>query len=59
MFLSISVLFALSALTSSSSFYDNPEQDPINPPSSDRAEELHRKWDFEVLEAFDHSFPQL
>jgi len=29
------------------SFYDNPEQDVISPP--DTAEELHMKWDFEVV----------
>ena len=32
-----------------SSFYDNPEQDPLPPIDTDSAEELHRKWDFEVL----------
>ena len=32
-----------------SSFYDNPEQDPSPPTDTDSAEELHRKWDFEVL----------
>ena len=32
-----------------SSFYDNPEQDPLPPTNTDSAEELHRKWDFEVL----------
>ena len=32
-----------------SSFYDNPEQDPFPPTSSDSPEELHRKWDFEVF----------
>ena len=29
-----------------SSFYDNPEQDPLQ--SQDTAEDLHNKWDFEV-----------
>lgn len=29
-----------------SSFYDNPEQDPLQP--QDTAEDLHNKWDFEV-----------
>ena len=43
------VTLALSGISASSSFYDNPEQDPILPPISDDAEELHRKWDFEVL----------
>ena len=32
-----------------SSFYDNPEQDPLPPTDADSADELHRKWDFEVL----------
>lgn len=33
----------------STSFYDNPEQDvlPLSGPEAD--EELHRRWDFEVL----------
>lgn len=30
------------------SFYDNPEQDPLQP--EDTAEDLHNKWDFEVGE---------
>lgn len=42
-------VIAVSSVTVSSSFYDNPEQDPILPPGLDSADELHRKWDFEVL----------
>ena len=37
----------------SASFYDNPEQDPL----PDSPEELHRKWDFEVVLC--SSFPWL
>lgn len=47
------VLLALLVLSpfarTSSSFYDNPEQDPLPPTGPDSTEELHRKWDFEVL----------
>ena len=32
-----------------SSFYDNPEQDPFPSTDTDSVEELHKKWDFEVL----------
>jgi len=39
------VQIALLALVNASSFYENPEQDPILPGS---LEELERKWDFEV-----------
>ena len=42
-------MFALSLCATSSSFYDNPEQDEIPVPERDTGEELHRKWDFEVL----------
>lgn len=45
------VLLALLVLSpfarTSSSFYDNPEQDPSPPTGPDSTEELHRKWDFE------------
>lgn len=45
------VLLALLVLSpfarTSSSFYDNPEQDPLPPTGPDSTEELHRKWDFE------------
>ena len=37
--------FSLSA-AKASSFYDNPEQDPL--PLEDTPEDLHKKWDFEV-----------
>lgn len=50
MLVSFFALFILSPLlTKCSSFYDNPDQDPILEPGSDSAEELHKKWDFEVL----------
>ena len=42
------LLVTLSSYVLSSSFYDNPEQDPLPPPGPDSTEELHRKWDFEV-----------
>ena len=46
----ISLLIApFLTFTLASSFYDNPEQDPIRPTNSDAAEELHHKWDFEVM----------
>ena len=35
------------AIVAASSFYDNPEQDPL-PAGGDSQEELLRKWDFEV-----------
>ena len=35
------------ALAHCSSYYDNPEQDPL-PPVPDTPEDLHGKWDFEV-----------
>ncbi|KAK0511635.1 hypothetical protein JMJ35_006208 [Cladonia borealis] len=41
------LLVTLPSYVLSSSFYDNPEQDPLPPPGSDSTEELHRKWDFE------------
>lgn len=48
--LSLCLVFVVFSLlfqnASGSSFYDNPEQDPLTPP--DTAEELHRKWDHEV-----------
>ena len=43
------VALALSGITASSSFYDNPEQDAIQAPIAEDKEELYRKWDFEVL----------
>lgn len=49
MFCLILVLLVLSPLVRTSSFYDNPEQDPLPPTGPDSAEELHRKWDFEVF----------
>lgn len=49
MLFSTILVIAVSSVTVSSSFYDNPEQDPILPPGPDSANELHRKWDFEVL----------
>ena len=39
----------LAPLAFSSSFYDNPEQDPLPSHGQDAAEELHQKWDFEVV----------
>lgn len=41
------VLFTLLWHCSASSFYDNPEQDPL-PSGPGQDEELHRKWDLEV-----------
>lgn len=41
-------IIAVCSFIVSSSFYSNPEQDPILPPGLDSADELHRKWDFEV-----------
>jgi len=41
------VLILLLVLVNASSFYDNPEQDPILP-GKENLEELGRKWDFEV-----------
>ena len=41
-------VLALAPFASTSSFYDNPEQDPLPPTGPDSDEELHRKWDFEV-----------
>ncbi|KAL2036512.1 hypothetical protein N7G274_010742 [Stereocaulon virgatum] len=40
------VLLTICSFTKPSSFYDNPEQDPL-PPGPDSAEELHKKWDHE------------
>ena len=42
------LLVTISSHVLSSSFYDNPEQDPLPPAGPDSIEELHRKWDFEV-----------
>ena len=42
------VAFLLLSWVNASSFYDNPEQDPILP-GTVTIEELERKWDFEVL----------
>ena len=36
-----------------SSFYDNPEQDPL-PPGLESDQELRRKWDFEVFASLVH-----
>lgn len=49
-FSSLLLLSLLSAAVSSSSFYDNPDQDPLPNPkvSPQSSEELHRKWDAEV-----------
>jgi len=41
------VLVVLIHTIYASSFYDNPEQDPI--PPQDSADDLHHKWDFEVF----------
>ncbi|KAK3171046.1 hypothetical protein OEA41_003130 [Lepraria neglecta] len=46
MFRPLLLIFVISSISIASSFYDNPEQDPL-PPGPDSAEELHRKWDFE------------
>lgn len=47
--LSLSLLvLILIPLAFSTSFYDNPEQDPTPPQGLGTAEEVHRKWDFEV-----------
>ncbi|KAL2052439.1 hypothetical protein ABVK25_007311 [Lepraria finkii] len=46
MFRSLLLILVISSISTASSFYDNPEQDPL-PPGPDPAEELHRKWDFE------------
>ena len=45
------VLYVVLAVlwSAASASYDNPEQDPL-PPGPDSAKELHRKWDFEVLQ---------
>jgi len=40
------ILLTLVHTIYASSFYDNPEQDPI--PPQDSADDLHHKWDFEV-----------
>ena len=48
MFRSLLLILVISSISTASSFYDNPEQDPL-PPGPDPAEELHRKWDFEVI----------
>lgn len=42
-----SACFLLLEAANCGSFYDNPEQDII--PPRDTTEELHKKWDFEVL----------
>lgn len=44
---SIVPYFTLLLQCYASSFYDNPEQDPLLP-ASDVDDELHRKWDAEV-----------
>lgn len=48
MLCSLLLLVTISSYVLSSSFYDNPEQDPLPPAGADSTEELHRKWDFEV-----------
>lgn len=47
MFCLLLALLVLASFARTSSFYDNPEQDPLPPTGPDSAEELHRKWDFE------------
>ena len=42
----ILLLCFLTSAAKASSFYDNPEQDPL--PFEDTPEDLHKKWDFEV-----------
>ena len=56
MFSSIVLLFHLISFAPVfSSFYDNPEQDPLPPIDTDKGEDLHRKWDFEVLLCYSFS----
>lgn len=43
------LVFTLICSTASSSFYDNPEQDPILPRGPENAAELRNKWEFEVF----------
>ena len=47
-FSAICCLLARVMLVTASSFYDNPEQDPVSAAESER-EELIKKWDFEVF----------
>lgn len=47
LFTQLLVFMTLLSLVYASSFYDNPEQDPL--PGTATVEELERKWDFEVL----------
>ena len=42
--------------TIATSFYDNPDQDPLSPKAAEE-EKLHRKWDFEVFTFQQHLFP--
>ena len=42
----ILVVRFLVGVATASSFYDNPEQDPL--PVEETPEDLHNKWDFEV-----------
>ena len=53
MFRLLFLLVTISSHILSSSFYDNPEQDPLPPAGPDSTEELHRKWDFEVHSFYD------
>ena len=57
MFCLLLAALVLSHFARTSSFYDNPEQDPIPPTGPDNAEELHKKWDFEVLFCYCISLP--
>ena len=44
----ILLLCVLVSAAKGSSFYDNPEQDPLVLPLEETPEDLHKKWDFEV-----------
>ena len=48
-YLSLAPLLISPSAWVAASFHDNLEQDPLPPMGPDSAEELHRKWDFEVL----------